>query len=228
MSEESDHGATRIQASNSGGWKWLLGAAAAVVLIGGGYFAWKNLAPGQDNAQTAYNDPYSADSRRVGPSDQDTIAQSANIAPPASTETRTAAPARRSAVRAAAVPEVTIGITPVNATTEYSDSDEIVVTAPRRPLWAHTPSERRLSALYPARALQRGREGEARLYCTVQDGGALDCVRVSETPGGFGNAALRVARTFRHVSQLADGSDATGTPLNLRVVFRMEDDERRG
>ena len=90
------------------------------------------------------------------------------------------------------------------------------------------PSERHLSALYPQRALERGREGEASLHCTVQDSGALDCVRVEETPGGFGNAALRVARTLRHAPQLADGSDAAGSPVNLRVVFRIADDQRRG
>ncbi|UPT63863.1 MAG: energy transducer TonB [Hyphomonadaceae bacterium JAD_PAG50586_4] len=100
------------------------------------------------------------------------------------------------------------------------------MTAPHRPIWARTPNERRLSALYPERALARGREGEARLTCIVQDGGALDCDRVSETPGGFGAAAVRVARTFRHAPQLADGSNAIGTPVNLRVVFRIDDDPR--
>jgi hypothetical protein len=51
---------------------------------------------------------------------------------------------------------------------------------------------------------------------------------VSETPGGFGNAALRVSRTLRHASRRADGSNATGTPVNLRVVFRIDDNQRRG
>jgi TonB family protein len=82
--------------------------------------------------------------------------------------------------------------------------------------------------MYPERARARGREGEARLHCIVQAGGALDCERVSATPGGFGHAALRVARTLRHAPTLADGTDATGSPVRLRVVFRMEDADRRG
>jgi len=90
------------------------------------------------------------------------------------------------------------------------------------------PSARRLAAYYPARLLERRREGEARLHCTVLAGGALDCARVDETPG-FGDAALRVARSLRHAPQLADGSDATGAAVNLRVIFRLsEEDRRRG
>lgn len=231
MSEDPTHDATKIHASKGGGGaaKWLLGGLAAVVLAGGGYAAWKTFGSGQDNTQAAYNDTYS--DTYSGDQDQDTLAESAatneSVASSASSEARPEAPAQRSRARAAAVPETTIGITPASATTE-ADSDEIVVTGGRRPIWVRTPSERRLSAMYPQRALDRGREGEARLHCTVQDGGALDCVRVEETPGGFGNAALRVARTLRHAPQLADGSDATGTPVNLRVVFRIEDEERRG
>ena len=77
------------------------------------------------------------------------------------------------------------------------------------------------------RALQRGREGEAQLHCTVLDGGALDCAKGSEPPGGgFGNAALRVSRSLRHAAVRRDGADATGTPVNLRVVFRIADDRR--
>jgi TonB family protein len=235
VSEDPTHGATKIHASKGGGGgsKWLLGAVAAVVLLGGGYYAWANFGPGQDGAQSAYNDPYSTEPLGATP-DQDTFTDDAtddSIAAPASTEAT--APARRSSARAAAVPEETIGITPINATPAGSDNalpqdgDDIVITAAPRPIWVRMPSERRLSALYPERARDRGREGEARLHCTVQDGGALDCVRAEETPG-FGNAALRVARTLRHAPTLADGSDATGTPVNLRVVFRMADEERHG
>jgi TonB family protein len=117
---------------------------------------------------------------------------------------------------------------PVTATSQ--DSEEIVVPGARRPVWARAPSARRLSSLYPERALEYGREGEASVRCTVQNGGALSCVRVSETPAhaGFGHAALRVARMFRHAPQRWDGSAAAGSAINLRVVFRMADDDRRG
>ena len=232
MSEDPTHGASKIHASKEGGGngaKWLLGAVAAVVLVGGGYAVWKNYTPSQSNAEIAYNDEYASDdglrASPVDASDNAPLAESASLddsAAPASSNTATV---RRAPTRtASAVPEETIGITPASYTT--GDPDDIVVTAARRPVWARTPNERRLSALYPARALERGREGEARLACIVQDGGVLDCDRVSETPGGFGVAAVRVARTFRHAEYLADGSNATGTPVNLRVVFRIADDER--
>ncbi len=217
MSEQT-HGAF----DGGGAAKWLLGAAIAVLLLSAGYFGWKAMAPRQENAEVAHNEPYSAEPLSAG-----ALEPAADIAAPAPTEARTAP--RRS--RAAEVPEETIGVTPASATTEESataqDSEEIVVTAPRRPIWARTPSLRTLSALYPERARERGREGEASLHCIVQAGGALDCERMSETPGGFGPAALRVARTLRHAPQLADGTDAVGSPVRLRVVFRMEEERRR-
>ncbi|ANP47057.1 TonB family protein [Candidatus Viadribacter manganicus] len=242
MSEDPKHGATTIRASKGGGGggKLLLGAVAVAVLVGGGYFVWKNYSGAQDGAQTAYNDaynsePYSDDLLRAGPIDPsdepiaDTASSDDSLVPPASAPRAASAPARRQTARAETVPEETIGITPINATsTEVADGEDIVVTANPRPIWVRTPTQRRLSALYPERALERGREGEARLHCTVQGDGALDCARVEETPGGFGPAALRVARTLRHAPQLADGSNAAGSPVNLRVVFRIPQDARRG
>lgn len=224
-----------------GAMKWLAGAAVAVLIAGGGYYAWKTMSPGQSETQSAYNDaysptdPYDSEPSRATPlpDDESTTADAASAddspAPASSSATRTTP--RRSTPARTEVPEATIGITPINATTDESasidDGEDLVVTAPRRPVWSRTPSPRRLSALYPQQQLDRRREGEARLACIVQDGGALDCENISSTPG-FGNAALRVARTFRHSTQLADGSDAIGSPVNLRVVFRMEDEARRG
>lgn len=244
MSEDPTHGATKIEASKKhggggGGGKLLLGAVAAAILVGGGYFVWKNYAPGQSTTESAYNEPYASEPLHSGTYDADQRTNTASlendatdesVASPASTETRAAAtPARRSSARAEEVPEETIGITPISATTSSEGTDEdLVVTAPRRPIWSSTPSARRLSAMYPERALERGREGEARLACVVQNGGSLDCQKIEETPGGFGNAALRVSRTLRHAATLPDGAPAAGTPVNLRVVFRIDDDTRRG
>lgn len=246
MSHEEDNAHVikpRKSAKEGGGMKWLAGAAVAVLLAGGGYYAWKTMSPGQSDTQTAYNDayspsdPYDSDPLRaepLPPQDDSATAETASAdesrdAPASSTARRT--PPRSSTAARAEVPEETIGITPINATSEESagigDGEDLVVTAPRRPVWSRTPTARRLSALYPQQQLDRRREGEARLACIVQNGGALDCENVSSTPG-FGSAALRVARTFRHSTHLADGSDATGSPVNLRVVFRMEDDQRRG
>ena len=226
--DEHARGATTIRASKGGGGgKLLLGIVAAAILLGGGYYAWSNYAP-QNGAQTAYNESYATDPYddplRASPLDSDE-AEDASENQPASAESAPApAPGR-----AAPVPEATIGVTPANVTEEdmaAAESSDLVVTAPIRPIWARTPSERRLASYYPTRALERGREGEARLACTVMEGGSLACDKMSETPGGFGNAALRVSRSLRHAAMRSDGSDATGTPVNLRVVFRIDDNQR--
>lgn len=242
MSEDPTHGATKIEASEKhggGGGKLLLGVVAAALLIGGGYFVWDNYRLGPSTAESAYTDRYASEPLSAVADDPDQRTDTASldaadnsVASPAPAETRAAAtPARRSSARVEAeeVPEETIGITPISAATASEGTDEnLVVTAPRRPIWSSTPSARRLSGMYPDRALERGREGEARLACIVQNGGSLDCQKIEETPGGFGNAALRVSRTLRHVATLPDGTQAAGTPVNLRVVFRIDDDTRRG
>jgi len=234
VSNQKPHGATTVRASKGGGagGKLLLGAVAAAVLLGGGYYVYSNMMPSEPRSDFAYTDTYADDDPlRAAPLDaDDPIADTAasDVAPaaaaPAIPAQRTTPARRATAASAADVPEQTIGITPASFTTD--DDDAVVVTAPRRPIWASTPSQRRLSALYPAGQLERGREGQARLSCTVQSGGALDCVRIEETPG-FGAAAVRVARSFRHAPTLADGADATGTPVNLRVVFRIDDEQPR-
>jgi TonB family protein len=231
---EHPHGATTIRASKGGGAsRWLIGGVAAVVLAGGSYAAWKTFSPDQQQRVVNYEDPYAEEPLRAGPLEpqEEQFAENAateEAAPPTPAPERRAAPRPRRAVASApVVPEETIGITPVSASTDDTQqSDEVIVRAPQRPVWTRTPSERRLASLYPERALRRGAEGEARLSCTVVERGALDCQRVEETSASFGAAAMRVARSYRHATTRADGSDATGTPVNLRVVFRMEEEER--
>lgn len=238
MSADRDHGATTIHASKGGGGgagKWLIGAIAAVAVVGGGYAAWKTLGPDQGQTNIAYNDDYADDQLRAGPLEQDQAALDEGIAEddalgaPATAETAPPpAPTRRAAARPAPTPvvEETIGVTSVNVTPAAAGGgDDIIVTA-RRPIWARMPSRRELTALYPQRALDRGQEGEAQLACTVQQGGALDCDRVSETPG-FGYPALRVARTLRHSPTLADGRSSVGSNVNLRVMFRIAEEQPR-
>lgn len=244
MADHPPHGASKIEPTKGshgadggggGAGKWLVGGLAALVLVGGGYAAYKTVGPGQDNTQAAYNESYDDtsgdDPLRAGPlpGDDNLPADSASLddrdaTPAPAAERRSTTPRRSTPVRTAEVPEETIGITPVNATS--ADTDEVVVRGARRPVWARVPNERSLTALYPERARMRGREGEARLHCMVQDGGVLDCERTQETSSQFGAAAMRVARTYRHAPTLRDGTDATGTPVNLRVVFRLEDEER--
>jgi len=244
VSEDPKHGTSTIRPSHStgggGGGKWLLGALAAVVIAGGGYAAWKMSSQNQNNeSQFAYtDDQYGADDPlRAGPveGDDNVTAESASVgddvaAPATAAVERRAARRAPAEPRTAEVPETTIGITPINATTEEfnEETEEVIVRPLPQPVWSRTPSARYLTALYPERARARGTEGEASLHCTVIESGRLNCIRAEETSSTFGAAAMRVAGSLRHAPQRADGTDAVGTPVNLRVVFRMEDENRRG
>jgi TonB family protein len=226
----------KAQPHDEGGnkWKWLAGAAVAAVVAVGGYFAIANNGPSQSNADMAMNEmtyDENGEPLHAGPLAQSSSAdeEAGAVAAPAASETRRSATTQRrvTTARADDVPEQTVGVLPVSASGD--EVDGVVVEGARAPIWSSAPSERRLSALYPTRALERGREGEARVSCIVENNGELDCERVSEYPAnsGFGHAALRVAHMYRHAPQRWDGSSAVGSPVNLRVVFRMEDDNRR-
>lgn len=215
------------------------GAAAAAILLGGGYYAWKNSTPGPatsevtDNtatfpAPTEFNEANANGQglATAGPLDGQSSTESLRASNSQATEP--AKPKAKARVAAAEIPTETIGVSRVGAGANQSQTDELVVTGSRGPVWSRKPTAERLSEFYPAYALDRGREGEASLHCTVGERGILSCVSVSETPAraGFGRAAIQVARTFRHAEKRADGREAVGTPVNLRVLFRMDD--RRG
>ena len=241
MSHEPAEGKpVTIHASKEGGGagKWLAGAAVAAVLAAGGYFAWQNYGPSQSSANLASNEAPITDTTnapvQAGPlpaqQAQNNVAslnESGSASSSASGTQTTATPHRRAATP---VPQETIGITPASATVTAQDSEPIIVEGQRRPVWTRTPAAWRLAQTYPTRALEEGREGEASLHCTVLSDGALDCTPVSEYPAraGFGGAALRVAHMYRHAQTTKDGRDAVGSPVNLRVVFRVDDNTRRG
>ncbi len=179
--------------------------------------------------------PQSASQPTQGAPTQSAPTQSASnragATPAASGETRLAqaSPTHRRTLASHSAPqpsEEVIGVTPASAIAQ--DDNPIVVEAARRPLWTQRPSAWRLASTYPTRALEEGREGEASIHCTVLQNGALDCVRVSEFPAnaGFGGAALRVAQMYRHSAMLANGKEAIGAPVNLRVLFRIADNDR--
>lgn len=226
----------RTKGSSGGGkWKWAAGAVAAVAVVGAGLYAWSNADRGQPSDEFAYNestpaeafDAASLDSAPNAAPEPEAIAEPAAVTSERSSRTSSRTRDRQVASNDDVVVEQVVGVSPDGVTT-YEDSEDVIVQGRRTPEWTRTPSAYRLSTAYPERALERGREGEARVHCTVLENGALDCVRASETGNsGFGLAALRVARMFRHAPERADGSSAVGTPVNLRVVFRLED-ERRG
>ncbi len=89
-----------------------------------------------------------------------------------------------------------------------------------RPRWAVKPDN--LGVYFPARALERGVEGEVSLDCLVTTVGALQCVILSETPRnwGFGAAALRIASDHTMIPALRDGIPAEGRYV-MNVPFRL-------
>jgi TonB family protein len=217
--------------------KWAAGAAAAAVLLGGGYYAWKTYAPAPAVSEVAADNTTSFDTALSGAPEYSEArggdaAVKSDLATAGAADDAKASDAKaqkaKPRVAAAVIPEQTIGVSRAGA--RANQTDDLVVTGTRRPVWRSTPSAERLSSCYPSSALERGREGEASLQCTVKERGLLSCVSVSETPArqGFGRAAIQVAHTFRHAPKRADGRDALGTPVNLRVLFRMADSDRRG
>lgn len=223
------------------GWKWLAGAAAAAVLLGGGYYAYKSMGSGdQNNTQIAAYDSDSSSLDQLeaeplrGDLDDDTARPAAADERPARTaerSTRTAPQRQAAAIPRDEPAEQVIGVGPSTATFDQASltgEDEIIVEGRRLPVWSRTPNGQRLAAVYPQHARELGRGGEASVSCTVQEGGTLDCVRVAETEPAFGRAALRAASMFRHAPQRADGSSAVGTPVNLRMLFRLEDGPNHG
>ncbi|MES1201214.1 MAG: TonB family protein [Pseudomonadota bacterium] len=230
------------ESEGGGGWKWLVGLVLVALIAGGGYLAWKNFAPSQPSSEVASNAAPSTEPTAAPiqteplPSDQATQSEttSAETSAPApevqtAANTPTHAPSTHHRAAHAApqpVPLQVIGVTPASVTTDNSDT---IIIPGHRPVWTRAPSAYRLSDLYPERALEGGREGEATVHCTIGNSGALHCAQLSETPAnsGFGSAALRISRLFRHAPQLSDGSQAAGTPIDLRVVFRMADDPHR-
>jgi TonB family protein len=238
------HTTTGHQGGGGNGWKWLAGGAAAAAILGIGYVAMtQNKSPSNDVAYNETATDLDAD-RYAGPvpaSEEPMAADTASSSAEPNVQTAatsTPAPRRERARTAQAasepvVMEQTIGVDTNGAVAEnaaYNQEDEVVVQGRVRPQWTRTPSAYRLSAAYPERALERGREGEARVACTVLDTGRLDCARVSEYPAnfGFGNAAVRVAEQYRHDAVRADGQPAAGTPVNFHVLFRVAEERHAG
>lgn len=86
---------------------------------------------------------------------------------------------------------------------------ERVVTGPR---WIARPEGVELARYYPERAQELGIGGSATVECAVSAAGSLSCDVTAEEPigYGFGEAALRVARTFRVAPAMVDGVPSDG------------------
>jgi TonB family protein len=88
------------------------------------------------------------------------------------------------------------------------------------PHWIRRPDN--LERYYPARARERGRQGEVVLNCLVNTEGALACVVATETPvgWGFGDAAIAIAREHRMAPATQDGRSVEGR-YRMVVPFRL-------
>lgn len=88
--------------------------------------------------------------------------------------------------------------------------------------FAQRPSARRISDVYPSRALRDGVGGRVALDCTVLSNLALTCSVASETPAGlgFGRAALEASGSYRARNTLSDGASAVGARTRIVVQFQ--------
>ncbi len=91
-------------------------------------------------------------------------------------------------------------------------------------VWRSRASADQFAAAYPRAAQRQGIGGQVALNCLIGVDYAAECVVASETPTGmgFGDAALRVSRSFRAQPALADGSASIGARAALRITFRPE------
>lgn len=89
-------------------------------------------------------------------------------------------------------------------------------------VWTQRPSARRISELYPSRALREGVGGRVELSCSVRSNQTLACSVASESPAGlgFGQAALSASGSYRARPTLSDGSNSTGAPARIVVQFQ--------
>jgi hypothetical protein len=95
--------------------------------------------------------------------------------------------------------------------------------APRgQVVWAQRPSARRISELYPSRALREGVGGRVELSCNVLATQSLSCSVASESPAGlgFGQAALSASSSYRASPSLSDGAASTGAQARIVVQFQ--------
>lgn len=98
-------------------------------------------------------------------------------------------------------------------------------TPPRAPAtvsWAQRPSARRISDLYPSRALREGVGGRVQLDCIIQQSLAVACSVATETPSGlgFGSAALSAASSYRAQPRMSDGSTSVGARARIAIAFQ--------
>jgi protein TonB len=91
------------------------------------------------------------------------------------------------------------------------------------PQWVRRPSGRDFAREYPERALEREREGRVVLACVVAADGTINCNVASEEPEGwgFGQAALRISRSFQMAPMTVDGRPTGGGRVSVPIRFQL-------
>jgi len=90
--------------------------------------------------------------------------------------------------------------------------------------WARRPTASDLERFYPRRAQDLALEGATRLSCTVSaDGSAEACKVESETPAGygFGEASLRMVKSFRFHPMTVDGQPRGGGVIHIPLKWTL-------
>jgi protein TonB len=90
-------------------------------------------------------------------------------------------------------------------------------------VWLQRPSSQDFNRFYPSRAMEREQEGRVVLDCLVDAGGRISCSVASEDPTGwgFGEAAIRISRSFRAAAQTSDGRPTSGGRARVPITFRL-------
>ncbi|HRP10723.1 MAG TPA: energy transducer TonB, partial [Terricaulis sp.] len=92
------------------------------------------------------------------------------------------------------------------------------------PTWVQRPDGRDFARHYPPRALDRGQEGRVTLDCIVNADGRISCTVTSEEPSGwgFGEAAIRISRSFRMAPATRDGAPTSGGRVRVPIRFNVQ------
>lgn len=96
-----------------------------------------------------------------------------------------------------------------------------------RPVWAQKPTGEAVSRVFPDRAMRLAIPGRAVVECQVRLTGVLEgCSIVEETPAGmgFGDAVLRLSRSFRMTPLRHDGVAVDGGVVKIPINFRTPDE----
>jgi protein TonB len=92
---------------------------------------------------------------------------------------------------------------------------------PQTIVWVQRPTARRISELFPPRALRAGVGGRVQLECLVLAELTVECEVLSEQPPnqGFGRAALSASKDYRVSPTLTDGASAVGARTRIAINF---------